>query len=265
MGQGHQGRRRQTQLNFCRKGPGNVTQRSAAHYLLEGVLRYRGRRKWLTRSRGIAIICGGRAPAKAAACLWWSDISSSASPRKSRQQRYDPEMPVRRHFPRRRGASAFSGAFTLLARTSSTLISASCPARKSLNMSTNAARDSRGNPRRTRSLARAAAGPIARRTCSPSADNLSRSLRLSYRLTTRSINLRWLSALITRPAVERSRPTNRPRAIWSIPGNSCRARRQPCCDGVTLNSLHSSRNIAAATWWQRFKRNPGRPCKSSRG
>jgi hypothetical protein len=189
------------------------------------------------------------------------------SPGTSRRERYDPEMLARRRFPRGRGASPFSGALTfmLAARTSSTLISASCPARKAHNMSMNAARDSRGSPRRTRSLARAAAEPVARRSCSPSADNLSRILRLSYRLTTRSINLRWLSALITRPAVERSRPTNRPRAIWSIPGNSCRARRQPCCDGVTLNSLHSSRNIPAATWWQRFKRNPGRPYKSSRG
>ena len=186
------------------------------------------------------------------------DISSG----RSRRERYDLELPARRRFPRGRGVSAISGVFMLPARTSSTLISASCPARKALNRSVNAARDSRGSPRSTRSLARAAAGSIARRSCSPSADNLSRILRLSYRLTTRSINLRWLSALMTRPAVERSRPTNRPRAIWSIPGNSCRACRQPCCDGVTLNSLHSSRNIAAATWWQRFNRNPGRPYKS---
>jgi hypothetical protein len=185
------------------------------------------------------------------------------SRRVSAKARYDPEMPARR-FSCRRGRSASSGAFTLPARTSSTSMSASWPARKTSSISRNAARDSRGNPRKTRSLARAAAGPIARRRCSPAADNLSRILRLSYRLTTRSINLRWLSALITRAAVERSRPTKRPRAIWSIPGYSCRARRQPCWDGVTLNSLHSSRNIAAATWWQRFKRNPGRPYKSSR-
>ena len=189
------------------------------------------------------------------------------SPGTSRRERYDPEMLARRRFPRGCGVFPFSGALTFMlpARTSSTLISASCPARKALNMSRKTARDSRGSPRRTRSIARAAAGPIARRSCSPAADNLSRILRLSYRLTTRSINLRWLSALITRPAVERSRPTSRPRAIWSIPGNSCRALRQPCCDGVTLNLLHSSRNIPAATWWQRFKRNPGRPYKSSRG
>jgi hypothetical protein len=168
----------------------------------------------------------------------------------SRQEHYDLEMLARRRFPRGRGVIPFSGALTFMlpARTSSTLISASCPARKASKTSRNAARDSSGSPRRTRSFARAAAGPIARKSCSPAADNFSRILRLSYRLTTRSINLRWLSALITRPAVERSRPTNRPRAIWSIPGNSCRARRQPCCDGVTLNSLHSSRNIPAATW-----------------
>ena len=177
------------------------------------------------------------------------------SPGRSRRERYDLELPARRRFPRGRGVSAISGVFALPARTSSTLISASCPARKALKRSVNAARDSRGSPRNTRSRARAAAGSIARRRCSPSADSLSRILRLSYRLTTRSINLRWLSALMTRPAVERSRPTNRPRAIWSIPGNSWRACRQPCCDGVTLNSLHSSRNIAAATWWQRFNRN----------
>ncbi len=189
------------------------------------------------------------------------------SPGTSRRERYDPEMLARRRFPRGCGVFPFSAALTFMlpARTSSTLISASCPARKALNMSRKTARDSRGSPRRTRSFVRAAAGPIARRSCSPAADNLSRILRLSYRLTTRSINLRWLSALITRPAVERSRPTSRPRAIWSIPGNSCRALRQPCCDGVTLNLLHSSRNIPAATWWQRFKRNPGRPYKSSRG
>jgi hypothetical protein len=189
------------------------------------------------------------------------DISSG----RSRRTRYDLEMSARRRVPRGRGVAANSGVFMLPARTSSTLISAPCPARKALNRSVNAARDSRGIPRSTRSLARAAAGSIARSSCSPSADNLSRILRLSYRLTTRSINLRWLSALMTRPAVERSRPTNRPRAIWSMPGNSCRARRQPCCDGVTLNSLHSSRKIAAATWWQRFNRNPGRPYKSARG
>ena len=187
------------------------------------------------------------------------------SPGRSRRKRYDLELAARRRFPRERGVSAISVVFTLPASTSSTLISASCPARKALNRFVKAARDSRGSPRNTRSRARAAAASIARRRCSPSADNLSRILRLSYRLTTRSINLRWLSALITRPAVERSRPTKRPRAIWSIPGNSWRACRQPCCDGVTLNSLHSSRNIAAATWWQRFNRNPGRPYKSSRG
>jgi hypothetical protein len=187
------------------------------------------------------------------------------SPGRRRRKRYYLELPARRRFPRGRGVSAISGVFMPPARTSSTLISASCLARKALNRSVNAARDSRGNPRNTRSRARAAAGSIARRRCSPSADNLSRILRLSYRLTTRSINLRWLSALITSPAVERSRPTKRPRAIWSIPGNSWRACRQPCCDGVTLNSLHSSRNIAAATWWHRFNRNPGRPYKSSSG
>lgn len=187
-------------------------------------------------------------------------------PGTSRRERYDPEMLARRRFPRGRGAFLFSDAsmFMLLARTSSTLMSASCPARKAFNMSRKAARDSRGSPRRTRSFACAAAGPIACRSCSPAGDNLSRILRLSYRLTTRSISLRRLSALITRPAVERSRPTSRPRAIWSTPGNSCRALRQPCCDGVTLNLLHSSRNIPAATWWQRFRRNPGRPYKSSR-
>lgn len=187
------------------------------------------------------------------------------SPGRSRRKRYDHELPARCRFPRGRGVSAISCMFTLPARTSSTLISASCPARNALNRSVNVARDSRGSPRDTRSRARAAAGSIVCRSCSPSADNLSRILRLSYRLTTRSINLRWLSALMTRPAVERSRPTNRPRAIWSMPGNSCRACRQPCCDGVTLNSLHSSRNIAAATWWQRFNKNPGRPYKSARG